>query len=93
MRVHACVSGTDPSCNIRLICVVMTDDSVGDEVARLAVVSKQQQTWLPMTRTHALTQLVSNTVVCSGEEKKRGRRVGVKHMPACFDLCLSSFLW
>ncbi|EDQ86489.1 uncharacterized protein MONBRDRAFT_28146 [Monosiga brevicollis MX1] len=40
-------SCTQAGCNINLICQVMTNTSLGDEVHRLAVVRKQQLEWLP----------------------------------------------
>ena len=48
-------SCTQPSCNIGLICQVMTDASVGDEVDRLATVAQQQSQWL-LPRTALLAQ-------------------------------------
>lgn len=40
-------STTQPCSNIGLICKVMTDASVGDNVQRLAEVRKQQMGWVP----------------------------------------------
>lgn len=36
---------TQPACNIKSICNVMTDASTGDEVQRLSVVAKKQAAW------------------------------------------------
>lgn len=39
-------SCTRPGCNIGMICKVMTDTAVGDEVTRLAKLTKRQSSWI-----------------------------------------------
>eukprot|EP00039_Didymoeca_costata_P018921 m.335520 g.335520 ORF g.335520 m.335520 type:complete len:495 (-) comp17619_c0_seq1:59-1543(-) len=40
-------SCTQPACNIKMICEIMTNSSIGDPINRLAMLRKIQQLWIP----------------------------------------------